>query len=51
MLTVCADFSIDSVESTSLKVTVFAIISVDDMNGPDLQKANAGDEKEIKNCQ
>ena len=40
MLTVCADLSINGVESPSLVVSSFAIIVVDDMNGADSQRAN-----------
>ena len=50
MLTVCADMSINGVESPSMAVFVFVIMAVDDMNGADLWRTNAGDEKEINNC-
>ena len=46
---VCANLSIEGVESPSWMVYVFGIMYTHEMNGTDLQRANAGDEKEINN--
>ena len=34
----------------SLTLSVFVIMSVDHINGADLQRTNSGDAKEINNC-